>query len=99
VVSGEATDGQQALDMIVEQRPHLAVLDLRMPLLSGFQVASAAQEADIPTRIVVFSAFDNPDNTELAARLGVSLVAKVAGMNRLVEALECIKEELTLAVD
>ena len=37
-VMGEATDGAEALDMIVEKRPDIAILDYNMPKLNGFAV-------------------------------------------------------------
>jgi DNA-binding response OmpR family regulator len=33
-----AADGQQALDLILERRPDIAVLDVRMPKLTGIEV-------------------------------------------------------------
>ena len=37
-VMGEAADGAEALDMIVEKRPDIAILDYNMPKLNGFAV-------------------------------------------------------------
>jgi CheY-like chemotaxis protein len=39
----EATTGEQALDRIVAERPDLVVLDLRLPGMSGFDVARAVR--------------------------------------------------------
>lgn len=40
VRSIEAADGGQALSMVREQQPNLLILDLKMPVLDGFQVLS-----------------------------------------------------------
>ena len=39
VICGEAGNGQEALRLIDEYRPHIAFLDIRMPGLSGMEVA------------------------------------------------------------
>ncbi|MDY6792237.1 MAG: LytTR family DNA-binding domain-containing protein [Thermodesulfobacteriota bacterium] len=39
VICGEAGNGQEALALIEEYRPHIAFLDIRMPGLSGMEVA------------------------------------------------------------
>jgi two-component system nitrate/nitrite response regulator NarL len=54
---GEAEDGKQALEMIRELRPDVAVIDVRMPALDGSDVLSAAREEGLPTNVVFLSAF------------------------------------------
>jgi DNA-binding LytR/AlgR family response regulator len=39
IISGEARNGQEALEMIQKTHPHIAFLDIRMPVLSGMEVA------------------------------------------------------------
>ena len=39
IISGEARNGQEALEMIRKTHPHIAFLDIRMPGLSGMDVA------------------------------------------------------------
>ena len=41
-----ACDGQQALDTILQQRPDLVLLDVMMPLKTGFDVCQAVREHD-----------------------------------------------------
>lgn len=52
----ECEDGIQALQAIQQLRPQLAFLDIRMPGLSGLQVAEALQGAD--TRVVFVTAYE-----------------------------------------
>jgi two-component system LytT family response regulator len=54
-VSGEAGDAQAALERIREERPDLVLLDIRMPGLSGLELA--ASERDLPP-IVFTTAYD-----------------------------------------
>jgi two-component system nitrate/nitrite response regulator NarL len=54
---GEAADGRQALALIKDLRPDVAVLDVKMPELDGLQVANAVDRDAIPTRVLMLSAF------------------------------------------
>lgn len=55
-VLGEAEDGIAALAMIEALQPEIAFLDIRMPGLTGLQVAHALHAS---TRVVFVTAFDN----------------------------------------
>lgn len=52
-------DGGSALDAIATFRPDVAFLDIRMPGLTGLEVASNALAAGIATHIVFVTAYDN----------------------------------------
>ena len=54
---GEARDGREALAMIKELRPDVAVLDVKMPQLDGLQVADAVVREASSTRVLMLSAF------------------------------------------
>ena len=51
-------DGAEALEAIAAHAPDVAFLDIRMPGLSGLDVAAAAAEASAHTRIVFVTAYD-----------------------------------------
>lgn len=53
----EAADGRQALTLIKELVPDVAVLDVKMPELDGLQVANAVDRDGIATRVLMLSAF------------------------------------------
>jgi CheY-like chemotaxis protein len=50
----EAANGQEALDLMLSERPQLAVLDGLMPLLSGFDVITKVREAAPDYKPVIF---------------------------------------------
>jgi two-component system, NarL family, nitrate/nitrite response regulator NarL len=54
---GEARDGREALAMIKELQPDVAVLDVKMPQLDGLQVANAVVRDAARTRVLMLSAF------------------------------------------
>ncbi len=57
-ILAECEDGASALEAIAEQRPEVAFLDIRMPGLSGLEVAAAATEASPATQVVFITAYD-----------------------------------------
>lgn len=54
----ECEDGGAALDAIAELQPEVAFLDIRMPGLSGLEVATAAAEASPATQVVFVTAYN-----------------------------------------
>ncbi|BFP42037.1 response regulator transcription factor [Muricauda sp. SCSIO 64092] len=54
-VVGQASDGMNALKLILQYRPTLALIDIDMPFLSGFEVVKMAKEKGIPTNFIVLS--------------------------------------------
>jgi len=53
---GAAADGREALALIRERAPRVAVLDLRLPGLDGLQVLNAVARDGLATRVLILSA-------------------------------------------
>jgi len=51
-------DGGEALEAIADHKPEVAFLDIRMPGLTGLEVAAAAQEASPSTQVVFVTAYN-----------------------------------------
>jgi two-component system response regulator NreC len=54
-VMGEASDGQEALEIAHERPPDVAVLDIRMPRLNGLETARRLREALPQTKVIVLT--------------------------------------------
>ena len=53
----EVATGREALMAIAELRPHVAVLDMKLPDLDGSQVLRAINRDELPTKVVFVSAY------------------------------------------
>lgn len=87
-VVGEAGDGAEALDLIARERPDVAVLDLRMPVLDG-AAAAARVAADHPaTAVLVLTTYDTDGDIERALDAGArGYLLKDAGADHLTSAV------------
>jgi DNA-binding NarL/FixJ family response regulator len=54
-VTGQASDGAEAVDLILTLQPDFAVVDLNMPKLSGLEVIRRVRQAKSATKILVLS--------------------------------------------
>ncbi|OBI16524.1 DNA-binding response regulator [Mycobacterium sp. E2327] len=92
-VVGEADDGATALELIKAHRPDVALLDYKMPGMDGAQVAAAVRSNDLPTRVLLISAHDEPAIVYQALQQGASgFVLKDSTRTEIVRAvLDCAK--------
>ena len=57
-IVAECEDGASALEAIAEHQPDVAFLDIRMPGLTGLEVATASAETSPATQVVFVTAYD-----------------------------------------
>lgn len=92
-VVAEADNGADALELIKTHRPQVALLDYRMPQLDGAQVAAAVVRDELPTRVLLVSAHDEPAIVYTALQQGAAgFLSKESTRSELVSAvLACAK--------
>lgn len=54
-VVGSAGDGAEALRLVRELHPAVALLDLRLPAMTGVDILNAIRREDLPTRVLILS--------------------------------------------
>lgn len=67
---GEASSGQEALEIAENLEPDLILLDLNMKGMDGIQTLKALREKDIYSRVVIFSVSDNHEDVIAALKAG-----------------------------
>jgi DNA-binding NarL/FixJ family response regulator len=88
-VIGRAADGEQAVTLIEETKPDLALLDYRMPRLNGIEVAARAATASPDTAIVFYTAYGDRALLSEALEVGArGFVLKDGPLSDLVSAVE-----------
>ncbi len=70
-VVGEAENGQQALEIIREHEPDVAVLDVNMPEFTGFDVVRKLQNYNLATEIIILTMHKDEAMFNSAMDLGI----------------------------
>lgn len=70
-LAGEATNGDQALELARRLEPDVLLLDISMPGLSAVKVARQLQQLPKPPHILVLSAFGDLESVQAMLRAGV----------------------------
>jgi len=90
-VVGEAADGAAGVRVVTELQPDVVLLDVRMPGMDGLEAARRILAADLPTRVIVLTTFDEDEYVAAALRAGVSgFLLKVAPPEDLVVAVRTV---------
>ncbi|HEV3331630.1 MAG TPA: LytTR family DNA-binding domain-containing protein [Bryobacteraceae bacterium] len=92
-VVGEAANGKEALQKIEKLKPDLVLLDLQMPLMSGFEVVRGLS-GNSPPVIVIVTAFDQHAIQAFEAG-AIDYLLKPVSEARLLKAIERAKNLLT----
>jgi response regulator NasT len=100
-VVAAATNGQEAIDLSVEHKPDLAILDVKMPVLDG--ISAAAKIIEIAP-VLMLTAFSQKELVERARDAGVmAYVVKPFTIGDLMPAIEIAisrhKQMKTLATE
>lgn len=89
----EAADGDEAIKKADAFRPDLVVLDLRMPVANGIEVASRLNARMPNMPVVVFTMFEDKLTASLTKILGIAaVVPKSDGVGKLLARIEALLE-------
>jgi DNA-binding NarL/FixJ family response regulator len=92
-VCGEAKDGVQAVEQSAEIKPDVVILDVIMPMMSGFEAARKIKTVSPDSRIVMLSAFSDERLLNEAKNVGaVCYVPKSEAARELIEAVQVAAE-------
>ena len=91
VVVGEAGDGEEALRLVEELRPDVALLDCRLPGMEGAQVAEAIRARGLPTRVLALSAYTDDKYVYGMLQAGaIGYLLKEEALETVVEAVRAV---------
>lgn len=69
-VVGEAINGEEAVELICELKPHIALMDINMPKLNGIGAIKKLKEAGCPSKIIVLTIHADKEYLTEAIQLG-----------------------------
>jgi DNA-binding NarL/FixJ family response regulator len=95
-VTGTARDGDEAAKLIEANPPEVALLDLRMPRLSGIDVARRLARSELHTAVILYTAFgDRALLTEALDAGARGFVLKEAPLAEVVRAIQLVSSGRT----
>ena len=90
-IAGRARDGHEAVTKLEQTRPQVALLDLRMPGMSGIEIARQIARSSPDTAVILYTAFgDRALLTEALDAGARGFVLKEAPLAEVVRAVELV---------
>jgi len=90
-VVGEAEEGEQALEMIRQLKPDIAILDIRMPKLNGIEVVREMKKYSPETKALMLTAYDDDVYILALMKAGASgYILKTAHEKELVDSIRSV---------
>jgi two-component system, response regulator YesN len=94
-VCGEAVDGKDGLNKILELDPDLVLMDIKMPGLQGIDVIEEVRKRGFSGKIILLTGYSEFEYAQSAIKLGVSYyLLKPIDEDELIEAAAKIYKEL-----
>lgn len=89
-VAGEASNGEEALQLIKSHNPDIALLDIDMPVMSGLEAARKIKNQGLNTKVVILTIHKDKEYFDEAMELDIkAYVLKESISNDLID---CIKQ-------
>lgn len=90
-ILAEASNGEEAIDLIRTYRPDIAMLDIQMPKLTGIQITEIIKKETPEIFVVLLTAFDDAANIEKAIAAGADgYLTKDIGVKFLLDSIHNI---------
>jgi DNA-binding NarL/FixJ family response regulator len=86
-VCGEAEDGKEAIEKVVDLKPDLVLLDMSMPVMNGIKAAVEIRRVAPATKIVFLTNHDIPIIVDATRTLAEGFVRKSAAVAELIPTL------------
>ncbi len=96
---GEASSGQQAIELASSLKPQVILMDLKMPGMDGATAAAQIRSSNREVQIIMLTAFYDPDLVQNAMQAGaIGYLLKTSGASEILEAIKnAVQRRRTLA--
>ncbi|MBT2569317.1 response regulator transcription factor [Planococcus sp. ISL-110] len=87
-IAGEAANGQEAIEMALELRPDLILMDMVMPVMNGAEATKAIIDQWPEAKIMIVTSFLDDDKVYPALQAGaVSYILKTSKASRIADSI------------
>lgn len=96
----KAKNGQELLEQIKKNTPDIIITDIKMPLVSGIQVAQYVYEYMLPTKVIILSAYAEFEYAQEAILYDVcGYIVKTAAIEMLPEMIRKAIRKLSVPIE
>ncbi|MDQ0232092.1 response regulator transcription factor [Metabacillus malikii] len=90
-IVGKASNGKEALQLILSLQPDVCLMDIEMPFMSGLEVASEVKKQMSSCKIIILTTFARPGYFEQAVKIGVDgYMLKDGSIDELAESIRSV---------
>jgi two-component system, NarL family, response regulator len=90
-VTAQANNGREALEKFLAQRPDVALIDLRMPVMGGVETVMSICQKVPAARIAMITSYENEEDIYRALRAGaLGCILKDAALDELIGCIHAV---------
>ena len=85
-----AEDGNNALEKVMRENPAVAIVDVRLPGIDGYQVCQRIKEAkEVSTKVILYTAYIDAVNAAKAREVGADdIIGKTSDFENMRKAIK-----------
>lgn len=94
-IVGDVNNGKSGYELILSEKPDIALVDIMMPGMTGIELIKAVRDANITSRFIILSGYDEFKYAQQAISMGVSdYILKPIDFDILLSTLLKVKKEI-----
>lgn len=92
-IVGDASNGEEALRMVLQHNPDVILMDLRMPIMDGVESTRRIVQMNKNNKVIILTTFDDDENVFEGLRAGaVGYLLKDVSSEKLTEAIRAASQ-------
>ncbi|SFW63959.1 response regulator transcription factor [Cellulophaga fucicola] len=93
VVVAEASNGQEAIDIVEEKKPDLLIIDIRMPVMNGIEAVEILNTKGTATKTIILSMHDSEEYILKSVKAGANgYLLKDTGKVEFIKAIRTVQQ-------